>query len=83
MLPLMLNPQYKNLHFCLLVMSKRFQLLKIMIEDPYILCFWNVIITYGLWQIVKLDIDQIIDEDYNLDNFEMIVSTNELVTQIG
>jgi hypothetical protein len=28
-------------------------------------------------------IDQIIDEDYNLDNFEMIVSTSELVKQIG
>jgi hypothetical protein len=28
-------------------------------------------------------IDQIIDKDYNLDNFEMIVSTSELVKQIG
>jgi hypothetical protein len=28
-------------------------------------------------------IDQIIDEDYNLGNFEMIASTSELVKQIG
>jgi hypothetical protein len=28
-------------------------------------------------------VDQIIDEDYNLDNFEMIASTSELVKQIG
>jgi hypothetical protein len=55
MLSLMLNPLFKNFDFHLLAMSKTFQLLKIMIEDPYILCFWNVIITYGLWHIVKLD----------------------------
>jgi hypothetical protein len=56
MFSLMLNPQFKNLHFHLLAMSKTFQLLKIMIEDPCILRFWNIIITYGLWHIVKLDL---------------------------
>jgi hypothetical protein len=41
---------------------------------------------HHLWLVAYYEIgsiDQIIDEDYNLDNFEMIVSTSELVKQIG
>jgi hypothetical protein len=53
MLSLMLDPQFKTFHlvfFILFAMNKACRLLKNMI------CFWNVIIIYILWQIVKLDL---------------------------
>jgi hypothetical protein len=56
MLCLMLDVRFKSFHivFFLLVMKKVWALLKNMIADYYILCFWNVIIIYIQWQNLKL-----------------------------